>query len=76
MAKIKVQNTEADFEKYVKTNFFESNNAKSSNGKKQGDLYTYEVTITDKTEKNTKTVKKTFVMRLNEGTDFVMSFSI
>lgn len=68
--------TEADFEKYVKTNFFESNNAKSSNGKKQGDLYTYEVTITDKTEKNTKTVKKTFVMRLNEGTDFVMSFSI
>lgn len=65
--------TEADFEKYVKTNFFESNNAKSSNGKKQGDLYTYEVTITDKTEKNTKTVKKTFVMRLNEGTDFVMS---
>ena len=68
--------TEADFEKYIKANFFESNNAKSSNGKKQGDLYTYEVTITDKTEKDTKTVKKTFVMKLNEGTDFVMSFSI
>lgn len=68
--------TEADFEKYIKTNFFESNKAKSSNGKKQGDLYTYEVTITDKTEKETKTVKKTFVMRLDEGTDFVMSFGV
>lgn len=68
--------TEADFEKYIKANFFESNNAKSSNGKKQSDLYTYEVTITDKTEKDTKTVKKTFVMQLNEGTDFVMSFEV
>lgn len=68
--------TEADFEKYIKTNFFESNKAKSSNGKKQGDVYTYEITITDKTEKETKTVKKTFVMKLKEGTDFVMSFEV
>lgn len=68
--------TEVDFEKYIKTNFFESNKAKSSNGKKQGDVYTYEITITDKAEKETKTVKKTFVMKLKEGTDFVMSFEV
>lgn len=67
---------QGEFENYIKSNFFEINKAKSSNGKKKGDIYTFEVTITDKTEKNTKTVKKTFVMKLKEGTDFVMSFNI
>ncbi len=67
---------QGEFENYIKSNFFEINKAKSRNGKKQGDIYTFEVTITDKTEKNKKTVKKTFVMQLKEGTDFVMSFSV
>ena len=64
------------FEKYMKANFYTSNKAKASNGKKQGDIYTYDVTISDKTGENSKTFKKTFVMQLKEGTDFVMSFSI
>ena len=64
------------FEKYMKANFYTSNKARASNGKKQGDIYTYDVTISDKTGENSKTFKKTFVMQLKEGTDFVMSFSI
>ena len=64
------------FEKYMKANFFTSNKARANNGKKQGDIYTYDVTISDKTGKDSKTFKKTFVMQLKEGTDFVMSFGI
>ena len=64
------------FEKYMKANFYTSNKAKASNGKKQGNIYTYDVTVSDKTGENSKTFKKTFVMQLKEGTDFVMSFSI
>ena len=64
------------FEKYMKANFYTSNKARASNGKKQGDIYTYDVTISDKTGENSKTFKKTFVMQLKEETDFVMSFGI
>lgn len=68
--------TLAEFEKYMQENTFDSNKIASSNGKLQGDIYMYNITIKDKTEKDTNTITKTFVMQLKEGTDFVMSFSV
>lgn len=67
--------TQADFEKYIKANFFEENKVGAKNPKLHGDIYTYELTISDASGKKTNKVNKTFVMQLNEGTDFVMSFS-
>ena len=68
--------TLADFEKYMKDNTFDSNTVSSSNGKVQGNTYMYDITIKDSSGKDTNTIKKTFVMQLKEGTDFVMSFGV
>lgn len=68
--------TQADFETYVKQNFFAQNKVSAEKAQKQGDLYLYNVTISDTTGKDTNTKKKNFVMQLREGTDFVMSFGI
>lgn len=68
--------TQADFEKYVKQNFFEQNKLSANNAEKQGDVYLYKVNISDETGKNAKTITKNFVMQLKEGTDFVMSFEV
>lgn len=67
--------TEADFEKYIKANFFDKNKVGAKNPKLHGNVYTYELTISDASGKKTNKVNKTFVMQLNEGTDFVMSFN-
>ncbi len=68
--------TLADFEKYIKENFYEQNKATAKNAEKQDDVYLYTITISDASSKNEKTITKTFVMQLKEGTDFVMSFSV
>lgn len=68
--------TQADFENYVKQNFFAKNKLASGKTEKQGDIYLYDITISDATGKNTKTITKKFVMQLKEGTDFVMSFGV
>ena len=66
--------TLADFQKYISSNFFEKNEISASNARKQGDIYMYDIKI--RNEEGTKSITKTFVMRLNENTDFVMSFGI
>lgn len=68
--------TLAEFETYVKKNFFSKNKLAVGKTEKQGNLYLYNITISDATEKETNTKKKNFVMQLKEGTDFVMSFGI
>ena len=68
--------TLADFEKYIKENFFAQNEATAKNAEKQEDIYSYTITISDASGKNDKSITKTFVMQLKEGTDFVMSFSV
>lgn len=67
--------TQADFEKYVKQNFA-NNQLEYKDCTKSGDLYIYNVIITDGTESNKNAIEKTFIMKLNEGTDFVMSFDV
>ena len=39
-------------------------------------IYTYKVVLTDLTEENTNEVEFNIVMKLLEGTDFVMSFTV
>jgi len=62
------------FKKYIKNVFFSDNHIKYSNYQQSGDLHIYDITITNK-EKN-QSINKTFVMKLLDGTDFVMSFSV
>ena len=68
--------TEADFENYIKQNFYENNTIAYSNYKTSGDLHIYEISIKDKNNENNKAKTKNFIMQLKEGTDFVMSFNV
>lgn len=68
--------TLAEFEVYAKKNFFSKNKLAVGKAEKQGNLYLYDITISDSTGKDSVTKKKNFVMQLKEGTDFVMSFGI
>ena len=64
------------FENYVEQNFFEENTLSAGKAEKQGDVYLYNVTINDGTSNSNNSKTTSFVMRLGEGTDFVMSFGI
>lgn len=66
--------TLADFQTYIKTNFFEKNKISASNAKKQNGIYLYDIKISD--NDGISSITKTFVMQLKEGTDFVMSFGV
>lgn len=68
--------TLAEFEQYAKTHFFSKNKVVAGKAEKQGNIYLYDITISDATGEDTSTNKKNFVMQLKEGTDFVMSFGI
>lgn len=67
--------TEESFKDYVEKNF-SNNQLVYDNGKESGDLYIYDVTVSEGTENNKQAVKKTFIVKLLEGTDFVMSFNV
>lgn len=64
-----------EFEQYCKTIFFENNKLAASGAQKQNDVYLYTITISDRSGSNAENIRKTFVMQLKQGTDFVMSFS-
>ncbi len=68
--------TQSEFQEYAKKNFFVQNKLAAGKAEKQGNLYLYDITISDATGKETSAKKKNFVMQLKEGTDFVMSFGI
>ena len=65
-----------NFENYIKSHLFEINKISATNGKTQGNLYTYDLEIKDSLGINTNIIKKTFVMQLKDKADFVMSFEI
>ena len=68
--------TLADFENYVKENFFAKNTIGVSNFETYDYIYRYEVTIKNEEQPNaTYAVKKTFSMSLGEGTEFEYSFN-
>ena len=65
--------TQVDFENYMKTNFYSQNKISYTSYEKNGDLYIYRMVITNG-EDSSQTIEKQFVVKLLEGTDFVMSF--
>ena len=65
--------TQVDFENYMKTTFYAYNKLGYTSYEKNGDLYIYKMVITN-SEDSTQTIEKQFVVKLLEGTDFVMSF--
>lgn len=65
-----------EFENYAKTNFFKRNTLSAGKAEKQGNIYLYNITIKDASEESNKERTTSFVMRLGEETDFVMSFGV
>lgn len=66
-----------DFKQYVKNNFFSYNlNAAEIEIKEEGNYYIYETTLKENASSAAEEKKFTVIMKLEEGTDFVMSFNI
>lgn len=68
--------TQQDFENYVKNNMYENNVLEHNEVNKQGNTFVYELSIKDKNNENAEAKRLTVIMQLEEGTDFVMSFSM
>ena len=67
--------TQADFEKYIKENFYTNNTVKYEKATKEGNLYVLDLVITNDDNSMEKT-EKTVIIKILEGFDFVMSFNL
>lgn len=67
--------TEQQFEEYIKTNFYKKNNVSYESLEEQSGLYKYKLKITNK-ENESESITKTFIVKLNDGTGFEMSFNV
>lgn len=68
--------TQKDFEEYVKSNLFTVNLFEYTSIQESNGLYIYTVIISDGEGRVSSEVNMNVVMKLNEGTDFTISFSI
>ena len=66
--------TQADFEKYVKNEFFDINKIKSIECTQNGNYYVCNVKFTNKSTSSEK--EKSFTVFLGEGTNFELSFNL
>ena len=66
--------SEEDFKKYIKNNFLEYSNIEFENYKEEGEVFIYQIVLFDKLSRSDKKLRMNIIMKLNEGTDFVMSF--
>ena len=66
----------SNFEQYVKNNLYVNNTVGYKDYQKNGYIYVYNIQLTDATGVNSKIIKMKVVMALQQGTDFVLSFSI
>lgn len=66
--------TESQFESYMKNNFFDKNQITYNTVEKQGDAWLFNAKLNNANGKEQKGIN--LVVKLNEGTDFEMSFSI
>ena len=65
------------FENYVKNKFFEVNKFEYEEfGSEAGTYYTYRIKIIDEAENSNNSITKTFIMILEEETEFKISFNI
>lgn len=67
--------TQKQFENYIKNNFYNKNDVKYLNYRKEGNYYIYTVNIINSTD-TTKSVQKDFIVNLKEDRQFEMSFSV
>lgn len=65
--------TQEEFENYVKENFYSNNTVGYNQFSQEGEVYTYSVVLTNK--ETGEQMNKTFIVKLEEGTDFVLSFN-
>ena len=74
--------TQADFENYVKQNFFDYNDIEVTSNRNEGEIFIYELSIKDGIEsETTETTQraqttKTFLVRLGDELDFDISFNM
>lgn len=69
--------TQADFETYIKSKVFRYNKVTYQEySNKITDIYTYKIQLTDKTEEKQGQIEFNMVVKLLEGTNFVMSFAV
>ena len=69
-------NTLEKFEEYMNKTIYDQNDISVTNYQNSGDLHIYTVTIKDKNNEASPAITKTFIVKLTEGTDFVMSFNV
>ena len=67
--------TQKQFENYIKNNFYNKNDVKYLNYRKEGNYYIYTVNIINSAD-TTKSVQKDFIVNLKDDRQFEMSFSI
>lgn len=65
--------TQVEFENYIKATFFTKNKLGYTFYENKGETYVYNVVITNYNNENEK-IEKQFILKLLEGTEFVMSF--
>lgn len=66
--------TQKQFENYIKNNFYNKNEVKYSNYRKEGNYYIYTVNIGNSND-TTQSIQKEFIVNLKENRQFEMSFS-
>lgn len=64
-----------DFEKYIESTLYAKNEVSYESFEEQSGLYKYKVKISNK-ENEAESITKTFIVKLNDGTDFEMSFNV
>lgn len=65
-----------DFEDYWNKNLYEQNDIQVTGYQNSGDLHIYTVTIKDKNNASSQAITKNFIVKLTDGTNFVMSFNV
>jgi len=64
------------FETYIKGICYSDLDIEYEAFEEKSGLYTYKIRITNLDDSNPSTIEKTFIMQLNEGTDFELSFNV
>ena len=69
--------TQSDFEKYIKNKLFKFNKVEYTEYNNQiSGLHGYKVIVTDATEESSKQVEFNIVMKLEDSSNFTMSFQV
>lgn len=68
--------TDENFAQYISNNFYENNFLNVDTIEERDGIYIVKTTITDSISSAAETMEKQFIVKLGEGTDFIMSFNI